>query len=136
MKLEILDRTDLAVRALRLLSDLEHASSRQLADRLDTSPGFLTQVLAPLVQSGVLISSRGPGGGYRFGVDPEDVTMLEVIEAIEGPTDDGRCVLENAPCPRRELCSLHDAWVAAREALLQTLSATAVIDPTPQEVAS
>ena len=136
MKLEILDRTDLAVRALRLLADVEHASSGRLADRLDTSPGFLTQVLAPLVQSGHLISSRGPGGGYRFAADPDDLTMLEVIEAIEGPTDDGRCVLENAPCPRRELCSLHDAWIAARESLLETLAATPVIDPTPQEVAS
>lgn len=134
MKLELLDRTDLAVRAIRSLADADRTPARLLADTLGTSSGFLTQVLKPLVDSGVLSSSRGPRGGYRLETPPEDLTMLEVIEIVEGPTDDGRCVLEKAECPRRELCALHDAWMNARAALIETLSDTPVIEPATVEV--
>lgn len=134
MKLEILDRTDLAVRALRLLADLEDAPSRALAERLGTSSGFLTQILNPLVQRRLLTSSRGPGGGYRFAVDPSSVSILDVIEVIEGPTDDGRCVLQDAECPRRELCALHDAWVSARRSLTDSLARTPLLDDATPEV--
>jgi len=128
MKLIILDRTDLAVRALRHLADLDDAPSRELAERLGTSSGFLTQILNPLVQAGILTSSRGPGGGYRFGVDPAGLSILDVIETVEGPTDDGRCVLQDAECPRQELCAMHDAWVSARGSLTETLAHTPLID--------
>ena len=133
MKLEILERTDLAVRAVRLLADLGRAPSHELAAQLGTSGGFLTQVLNPLVQRGVLISTRGPGGGYRIAVAPSSLTMLDIIEVIEGPTDDGRCVLEDAECPRVEPCSLHDAWTAARTSLTETLGRTPVLDPDKEE---
>ena len=133
MKFEILERTELAVRAVRLLADLSRAPSHELAERLGTSGGFLTQVLSPLVQRGVLISTRGPGGGYRFAVPPSTLTMLDIIEIIEGPTEDGRCVLEDAECPRIEPCSLHDAWIAARTSLTETLGRTPVLDTDTEE---
>ena len=134
MKLEILDRTDLAVRALRLLAELDDAPSRELAERLGTSSGFLTQILNPLVQRGFLTSSRGPGGGYRYAGDPSDMSILDVIETIEGPTDDGRCVLQDAECPRRAPCALHDAWVSARGSLIDTLTRTPLLDNATPEV--
>lgn len=134
MKLELLDRTDLAVRALRLLADGRRRTARHLSERLDTSPGFLTQVLKPLVENGLLDSERGPTGGYALQDRPERISMLTVIESIEGPTDDGRCVLENAPCPRADLCAMHDAWVRAREALLVELGSTPVFDTSHEEV--
>lgn len=133
MKLEILDRTDLAVRALRLLADGERRPARWLADRLSTSPGFLTQVLKPLVDDGILDSERGPAGGFAFRVDPGELTMLAVIESIEGPTDNGRCVLENAACPREDLCSIHEAWIRARQALLIELEATPLLESSHEE---
>lgn len=134
MKLELLDRTDLAVRALRLLAGGERRPARALADQLATSPGFLTQVLKPLVDDGILDSERGPTGGFAFIVDPGRLTLLTVIESIEGPTDDGRCVLENAPCPREDLCAIHDAWIRAREALLTELATTPLLERSHQEV--
>ncbi len=133
MKLEILDRTDLAVRALRLLAEGDRQTARRLADQLATSPGFLTQVLKPLVEDGILDSERGPSGGFAFVVDPGDVTMLRVIESIEGPTDNGRCVLENAACPREDLCAIHDAWIRARDALLTELATTPLLERTHEE---
>lgn len=134
MKLELLDRTDLAVRALRLLADGRRTTARALADELATSPGFLTQVLKPLVDDRILDTERGPTGGFALAADPDELTMLQVIESIEGPTDSGRCVLENAPCPRAELCAIHDAWIRAREALLTELSTTPLLERSHEEV--
>ena len=133
MKLELLDRTDLAVRALRLLAEGRRITARALADELATSPGFLTQVLKPLVDDGILDTERGPTGGFALAADPDELTMLQVIESIEGPTDNGRCVLENAPCPRAEPCAIHDAWVRAREALLTELGTTPLLDRSHEE---
>jgi Rrf2 family iron-sulfur cluster assembly transcriptional regulator len=136
VKLELLDRTDLAVRALRLLADGGRTTARVLAEQLTTSPGFLTQVLKPLVDAGILGSERGPAGGFALAVDPARLTMLTVIEAVEGPTDDGRCVLQNAPCPREDLCAIHDAWTRARQALLTELATTPLLERSNQEVST
>lgn len=131
MKLELMPRTDLAVRALRHLAEHPGSTSAGIADGIDTTPGFLTQILRPLVENSVLSSSRGPTGGYellRF-----DVSMLEIIEIIEGPTDDNRCVLRGSTCDASEPCSLHLAWVHAREALMSRLAGEPAIPLVFQE---
>jgi DNA-binding IscR family transcriptional regulator len=56
----------------------------------------------------------------------EDVSVLDVVEAVEGPTDVTRCVLEDRPCAGGERCALHDAWSQARAHLLTELSTTPV----------
>ena len=120
MKLELLPRTDLAVRALRHLADHSDSNSADIAAAIGTTPGFLTQVLRPLVESSVLSSTRGPTGGYRL--RRPDMSMLEIIEIMEGPTDDGNCVLRGSTCDADQPCSLHDAWVQARQALMSRLA--------------
>lgn len=127
MKLELLDRTDLAVRTIRYLSESERAPARVIAEELGTSSGFLTQVLRPLVEQRLLTSVRGPRGGYELAGGRNDISMLRVIEAVEGPTENGHCVLRDAACPGPVRCAVHDAWASARTALLQSLEATPVL---------
>ena len=133
MKLELLDRTDLAVQTIRYLARSERAPARVIAEDLGTSPGFLTQVLRPLVEHRVLASTRGPSGGYELANPNDEISMLRVIEAIEGPTDNGHCVLRDAVCHAADKCSIHDAWALARRALLETLETTPVINDISQE---
>lgn len=131
MKLELMPRTDVAVRALRHLADHPGANSAQIATVVDTTPGFLTQILRPLVEASVLASSRGPTGGYQL--QRTDISMLDVIEIIEGPTDDGTCVLRGSGCDADQPCSLHDAWVQARQALMSRLADEPAIPLVSQE---
>jgi len=126
MRLEITRKTDLAVRALCSLSQRERVKGLQLAKWAETSQAFMAQVLAPLVQAGWVDSEPGPTGGYRLIADVSALSMLEVIEAIEGPTDNGRCVLRAGPCPADQNCALHDAWQPARDALMARLADTPV----------
>ena len=128
MRLEITRRSDLATRALLELARTgERTKASVLADRVGTTPGFLSQAMTPLVAQGWVRSDPGPTGGYTVLVDPAALTVLEVIEAVEGPTDTGRCVLEDRPCAgtgAAGLCALHRPWSGARAQLLVELGRT------------
>jgi Rrf2 family protein len=125
MRLEITRRADLATRALLdLLGEGRRTKAALLAGRLGTTSGFLSQVMAPLVAKGWVRSDPGPSGGYTAAVDPRQVTVLQIIEAVEGPTDTGRCVMEDRACGRHDQCVLHRPWSDARAQLLAQLSAT------------
>jgi Rrf2 family protein len=126
MRLEVTRKSDLGVRALCVLSSEHRLKGSVLAKTIGTSQAFLAQVMGPLVREGWVHSEPGPHGGYSLGEDLASLSMLEVIEAIEGPTDTGDCALRGGPCPGTETCALHDAWVPARRALLDRLAATPV----------
>ena len=124
MRLEISRRADLAVRALLALDRApERVKSEALAAELDTTAGFVPQVVGPLVKRGWVRSDPGPRGGYSVTALLDDVSVLDVIEAIDGPTDGGRCVVVDGPCGRAPHCALHAAWARARDELVGHLSA-------------
>ncbi len=126
MRLELTRKTDLAVKALCALDGSERTKGSALADSIGATPGFLAQVVMPLVDLGWVGSVPGPAGGYQLAVSLSDITILEVIEAVEGPTFDGRCVLDSGPCPYTEICALHEPWQRARSALVAELAAATV----------
>lgn len=112
-------RTDLALSALRRLGEAENRrlSGTALAREIGTTASFLPQVMSPLIRAGWVASERGPGGGYTLTDDSGSISILDVIEATEGPTVDGRCALRDAPCPGDAPCQVHHVAVAAREML-------------------
>ena len=129
MRLEVTRKSDLAVRALRVLADASgRVKGPALADAVGSTSGFVSQVLNPLVRQGWVRSDPGPSGGYSLAVDLGAVSVLAVIEAIEGPTDSGRCVLADRPCNETGTCALHVPWLRARAQLLRELGATSVAE--------
>lgn len=137
MKLEISRKTELALAAIRELRRHESPlKGADLAASLDTTATYIPHVLRPLVQRDWIESDRGPTGGYRLAVDPDEITLFDLIEAIEGPLDEGRCVLRGKPCPSLDLCVLHEPWLRAREALFDELRKTTLADvPLGEEAA-
>lgn len=124
MRLEISRRADLAVRALLAIDRApERIKSDALARELGTTAGFVPQVVGPLVRRGWVRSDPGPRGGYSPVIGLDRVSVLEVIEAVDGPTDIGRCVVSDGACGRAPHCALHTAWASAREELLSHLGA-------------
>lgn len=127
MRLQISRRADLAVRAAALLSVADGSrNATVLADLLATTPGFLTQAIGPLVKAGLVRSTPGPTGGYALVVDPSALSVLDVIEAVEGPTEHGRCVVADTPCTATSPCAMHHAWSGARDSLLESLRNTSI----------
>ena len=70
----------------------------------------------------------GPTGGYESAVAPARLSVLDVIEAVEGPTVTGRCVLVDRPCSDGGHCALHQPWGRARAGLLDELGRTTLAD--------
>ncbi len=129
MRLEVTRKSDLAVRALKALAATQdRMKGPALAEAVGSSSGFVSQVLTPLVRAGWVSSEAGPRGGYSLSVDLTEVSLLAVIEAIEGPTDSGRCVLAERPCRDHGSCALHVPWVEARSHLLDQLRSKTVAD--------
>ena len=129
MRLEVTRKSDLAVRAMQVLADADaRVKGPALAEAVGSTSGFVSQVLNPLVRQGWVRSDPGPSGGYSLVVDLAEVSVLAVIETIEGPTVSGRCVLADRPCDETGTCALHVPWMRARALLLGEFAATSVAD--------
>jgi Rrf2 family iron-sulfur cluster assembly transcriptional regulator len=127
MRLEITQRADLAVRALVVLHrSSTRLKSADLAGALGTTPGFVPQVMGPLVHAGWVRSLPGPTGGYDLLMDVEKLNVLDVVESIDGPTDSGRCVVADRLCAAASPCVLHVAWGRARRELQSSLAAVSI----------
>jgi Rrf2 family protein len=130
LRLEISKKTDLAIRAMEELcvTDNGLVGGARLAEKIGTSRHRVPQVMRPLVRRAWVESVPGPHGGYRLITKLSEVSLLDVIETVEGSIPEDRCVLRGAPCPSPEPCALHVPWSRAREALLSELENTPVTE--------
>lgn len=134
MKFELTRRADYAVRAMLALSassDGAPLTARQLAERTNVPASFLPQVMADLSRAGLVSGRIGRIGGYRLARPAGSISLLEVIETIEGDTRRTTCVLRNGPCLVDGRCTAHDAFHAAQEALRTSLAAATLDTVTP-----
>jgi Rrf2 family protein len=87
-------------------------------------PVFAARVLGLLRRHGLLRARAGRQGGYTLARPAADVTLLQVIEAVEGPLETRTCVLRDSACGAGGRCVLHGAWSTAQEALRSVLGRT------------
>lgn len=129
MRLELAKRTDLALRALQQLCAADaRVAGTTLADELGTTHQYLPQIMAPVIRSRWVTSTPGPRGGYQLEVGLESITVLDLIETMEGATDTSTCVLSGETCDATDPCAMHAAWSQARDALLDELSSMTLRD--------
>ena len=121
-------KSDLALKSLRCINDSNDdlVAGKWLAEKLGITTHYLPQVLSPLVKAGWVTSTPGPRGGYKLVVSLDDISVLDVIEAIEGRIQDQGCVQRGIPCPDFDLCALHAPWQKARDAMLDELANASV----------
>jgi len=98
--MKISEAASLALHTMALLADSPGVwiSLREIAEALGVSENHLAKVLQRLVRRGLLVSTRGPRGGFRLAVEPERVTLLDVYEAIEGPYRVRGCMFAHPRC--------------------------------------
>lgn len=96
---------------------------------------FASQILADLVRAGLAVSKAGRDGGYRLSRRPEDISVLEVVEAAEGPLRAERCALGDGPCRWETVCPLHETWVEATARLNSLLAATSLAEVAARDAA-
>lgn len=131
MRLELTKRGDYAVRAMLALTRGAGSgllSARRISEAMDIPVRFLPQVLADLQHAGLVEAAAGRSGGYRLARDPSSVSLLEVIEAVEGDSRRQSCVLRGGPCGKDGFCDVHAVFFAGQEALLRTLGSATLAD--------
>ena len=87
-----------------------YVSIREISDTLDVSFHFLTKILQALTEGGLLTSYRGPSGGVALARDAHEITVLNLIDCLEGPDLFRSCVLGLEGCCSRKPCPLHAYW--------------------------
>lgn len=120
-------RGDYACRALVSLAlhadDLGPQSARDIAGRTALPQPYLEQILLALKGAGLVRSKRGVGGGYVLARSPQEITLAEIVSAVDGPIglgDFGR-PHENGACDHEGQCVLLGVWEEASEVMRRML---------------
>ena len=98
--LKISEASSIAVHSLALIaSNAELLNATRIAEITGFSRNHIAKVLNMLVKKNYLDSTRGPKGGFLLRVPPNEITLFEVFELVDGTIDDGHCFLHNDDCP-------------------------------------
>jgi Rrf2 family protein len=125
--MQITRQADYAVRAVLYLARLgteQRAATSQIAQEQQIPPSFLAKIVSQLSVAGLLQTSRGARGGVSLARQPEDISLLEVVEAIDGPIMLNECVAGTGACSFGDDCPMKPVWCDAQAALVQHLKGT------------
>jgi Rrf2 family protein len=128
--MQITRQADYAVRAVLHLArtgDTRTATST-IAEEQRIPPSFLAKIVSQLSIAGLLHTSRGARGGVTLARAPKEITLLEVIEAIDGPIQLNECVGDAGSCSFDADCPLRPVWCDAQEELVNRLKGTNFAD--------
>ena len=95
---------------------------------------YLAKIFQRLSKTGLLKSTRGLNGGFNLGKPAKEITMKQVIEALEGPIALNRCLLRHGECDEEESCPLHEVFEEAQEKFLEVLDRTTIEDLARQDI--
>ena len=117
--------TEYAIRAILYLAKQpakEIVLKKDICKSQDITPAFLTKILQPLIKVGIVGSQRGVGGGFYLIKSPEEISLLDIVEAQEGTLLLNQCMAGPGSCERDVFCPVHGAWKEVRKELTGTLA--------------
>jgi Rrf2 family protein len=108
--------TDYAVRTVLFLarSSKPSASVTEIAHAMQIPKSFLAKLLQRLVRGHILSSARGVNGGFQLAQKPSEITLLAIIEALQGPAGINVCAINSNRCKLSPTCVVHPVWVKIR----------------------
>jgi Rrf2 family protein len=101
---------------------------RDLAARQEISVKYLDQIVVGLRKAGLITTKRGVNGGFRLAKPPEEISVLEVVEAVEGPMSLVECVVHPQGCPRFDKCVTVEVWEKAASTIREALKEISLAD--------
>ncbi len=122
--MQITRQADYAVRAVLHLAKLgpnQYAATSRIAQEERIPPSFLAKIVSQLSVAGLVHTSRGARGGVSLARPPEQISLLEVVEAIDGPITLNECVADAAGCVFGYRCPLRSVWCEAQSELVARL---------------
>ena len=136
MVIQINRSTDYGLRALTYLAKQPVGTAcmvSEIANDQSVPPKFLARILQTLQKAGLVHSHRGIKGGFSLARPSTLITVLQVLEAIEGPLSLNVCLSEPEVCDQAERCPSLDVWARAQAAFIRVLAATSVAELAAQQ---
>jgi Rrf2 family protein len=126
--LRLSEAANLAVHSCAVLAASEgRISAGRLAGMMDVSPSHLAKVLQRLAGEGILESARGAAGGFRLARPADSVSLLDLVETVDGPLEGGGCLLGKPMCGRAS-CLFTDLMDRSADLLRKRLETTTLAD--------
>ena len=119
---------------LAMHRDRELIGRKEIAEAMDIPAQFLGKVAQQLAKAGIISIRQGSQGGYELVKRPEDITLLAVIEAIDGEIFLNDCMHRPQSCDRQTICSVHQIWDKARRQLRNTLGGVTLAELAAREL--
>ena len=117
-----------AVLYIAMNADGEPVKLARIAEALHVPKNYLSKTLYQLARSGVLLSERGPVGGFALARPPESLTLAEVVEPFDSARLARRCLLGEGPCSDETACAAHARWKTIAEPMRGFFRSTVVAD--------
>jgi len=120
--------TDYAVRTVLYLARNKDRRVRvtEIAHAMHIPKSFLAKLLQRLVRHHLLISMRGVNGGFQLAAKPSDITLLDILEAMQGPAGINVCAIDSRRCRLSSTCAVHPVWVDIRKEVEKRLNRTSI----------
>ncbi len=119
-----------AIRAVIFLAENQASDKntgvKEIADALHVPQQFLAKILQQLSRHNLISSVKGPNGGFYLGEDNAEVTLLDIVECMDGKSTLSTCILGLPNCTNEHPCPLHHHFYGSREGLKATLSSCVV----------
>jgi Rrf2 family protein len=125
--MQITRQADYAVRAMLYLAQQgsdHRAATSQIAQEKKIPPSFLAKIVSQLSVAGLLQTSRGAHGGVSLAKAPEEISLLDVVEAIDGPILLNDCVADHGACAFGDECPIKPIWCDTQAELVHRLKET------------
>jgi Rrf2 family transcriptional regulator, cysteine metabolism repressor len=132
--LQVSQRTHYGLRAMTELANAYGSGPRSLAwiaEAQHLSAGYLEQLAIPLRRAGLIEASRGARGGYRLARPPAQVSVGEIVRALEGAVTPVECLADNYPpgsCVLEMGCLSRPLWQRLKDSINQVLDSTTLAD--------
>ena len=136
--MRITQESDYALRIVTLLAARDAVSdAKSIADETSVTPRFALKILHKLVQSSLVRSYKGMNGGYRLAKRPEEITVKDMIELIDGPITICRCLMEDEVCSQsadKRQCLFHHIFSEVSHSVSQKLARITIADVISSEI--
>lgn len=120
-----------AIRAFVNLAQVpggKYAMVKQIAEQEEIPAHFLAKILQQLARKGLLRSSKGPTGGFSLRVPADSISLLNLVEALDGLSEYSKCASGLAECNDEQPCGMHDSWKTLRSRIIEYLERTTIAD--------
>ncbi len=125
MALRLTNAADYAIRSMLYIASLPEdrvVLRSEVADAQNVPSSFLAKILRELSRAGLLRSSRGVHGGFALARPASEISLLDVVEAIEGPMALTQCIPDPDNCEHTANCPASAVWVNVQAKIAETLS--------------